>query len=44
MRTLRAAVTGVLALEHGGGSRLARDLDPSFQFLVKVPARGLVSA
>jgi AcrR family transcriptional regulator len=44
VRTLRAAVTGFLALEHGGGYRLARDLDTSFKFLVKVLARGLVSA
>jgi AcrR family transcriptional regulator len=44
VRTLRAAVTGFLALEHGGGYRLERDLDTSFQFLVKVLAKGLVSA
>jgi hypothetical protein len=44
VRTLCAAVTGFLALEHGGGYQLARDPDTSFKFLVKVLARGLVSA
>jgi len=43
VRTLRAAVTGFLALEHGGGFQLARDFDMSFEFLVKVLAKGLVS-
>ena len=44
VRALRAAVTGFLALEHGGGFQLARELDPSFKFLVKVLANGLVSS
>jgi hypothetical protein len=43
VRTLRAAVTGFLALEHDGGYQLARDPDASFKFLVKVLAKGLVS-
>jgi AcrR family transcriptional regulator len=44
VRTLRAAVTGFIGLEQGGGFRIARDLDTSFQFLVKVLADGLVSS
>lgn len=44
VRTLRAAVTGFLALEHGDGFQIARDLDVSFRFMVDVLANGLVSA
>jgi AcrR family transcriptional regulator len=43
VRTLRAAVTGFLVLEHGGGYRMARDPDASFDFLVNVLVQGLVS-
>ena len=41
VRTLRAAVTGFIALEHGGGFQLARDLDASFRYLIAVLAKGL---
>jgi AcrR family transcriptional regulator len=41
VRTLRAAVTGFIALEHGGGYQLARDLDASFRYLIGVLAKGL---
>ena len=41
VRTLRAAVTGFIALEHGGGYRIARDPDVSFQYLIAVLTRGL---
>lgn len=44
VRALRAAVSGFLALEHGGGFRLERDPESSFQFLVKVLANGLVAS
>lgn len=43
VRALRAAVTGFIGLERGGGFQLARDLETSFRFLVKVLADGLVS-
>jgi AcrR family transcriptional regulator len=44
VRTLRAAVTGFIGLEHGGGYQIARDLDLSFRFMVDVLANGLVTA
>lgn len=44
VRTLRAAVSGFLALEHGGGFQLEREMETSFKFLVKVLANGLVSS
>lgn len=44
VRTVRAAVNGFLALEIGGGYQLERDPDASFQFLVKVLAKGLVAS
>jgi AcrR family transcriptional regulator len=41
VRTLRAAVTGFIALEHGGGYQLARDPDQSFRYLIAVLTKGL---
>lgn len=41
VRTLRAAVTGFIALEHGGGYQLARDPDESFRYLIGVLTKGL---
>lgn len=41
VRTLRAAVTGFIALEQGGGYQIARDLDESFAYLTRVLADGL---
>lgn len=41
VRTLRAAVTGFIALEHGGGYRLGREADTSFRYLIAVLAKGL---
>ena len=41
VRTLRAAVVGFIALEHGGGYRLERDADTSFRYLMTVLAKGL---
>ena len=41
VRTLRAAVTGFIALEHGGGYRIARDPHASFRYLIAVLAKGL---
>lgn len=43
VRTLRAAVTGFLALEHTGGLQLERDPEASFKFMVKVLVKGLVA-
>jgi AcrR family transcriptional regulator len=42
VRALRAAVTGFIGLERGGGFQIERDLEASFQFLVGVLADGLV--
>ena len=44
VRTLRAAVTGFIALEHGGGYQLGRDPDASFRYLITVLTKGLSSA
>ena len=41
VRTLRAAVTGLIALEQGGGFQITRDLDESFAYLTRVLAKGL---
>lgn len=41
VRTLRAAVTGFIALERGGGYRFERDPDESFGYLIRTLARGL---
>lgn len=41
VRALRAAVTGFIALEHGGGYRLERDTDASFSYLIGVLTKGL---
>ncbi|MBR7838969.1 WHG domain-containing protein, partial [Actinospica durhamensis] len=41
VRTLRAAVTGFIALEQGGGFQIARDLDESYAYLVRILALGL---
>jgi AcrR family transcriptional regulator len=41
VRTLRAAVTGFIALEQAGGFRLGRDPGESFGYLVRTLARGL---
>ena len=41
VRTLRATVTGFIALEQGGGYQMARDLDASFRYLIGVLAKGL---
>jgi AcrR family transcriptional regulator len=41
VRTLRAAVTGFIALEHGGGYRMSRDPDASFRYLITVLTKGL---
>jgi AcrR family transcriptional regulator len=41
VRTLRAAVTGFIALEHGGGYQLGRDPDESFRYLITVLTKGL---
>ncbi len=42
VRTLRAAVNGFIGLEQGGGFQIARDLDTSFEFLIRVLTDGLV--
>lgn len=44
VRALRAAVGGFIGLERAGGYRMARDLEASFQFLVRILADGLVSS
>ncbi|HET9168955.1 MAG TPA: WHG domain-containing protein [Actinospica sp.] len=44
VRALRAAVTGFIALEHGGGYQLGRDPDASFRYLISVLTKGLTSA
>jgi AcrR family transcriptional regulator len=41
VRALRAVVTGFVGLEHGGGYRLATDLDASFDFLSDLLSTGL---
>jgi AcrR family transcriptional regulator len=41
VRALRAVVVGFVSLEHGGGYRLATDLDASFDFLAELLASGL---
>lgn len=41
VRTLRAAVTGFIALEQGGGFRLGREPGESFGYLVRTLATGL---
>jgi AcrR family transcriptional regulator len=41
VRTLRAAVTGFISLEHGGGFQLGRDPGESYRYLVQVLAAGL---
>lgn len=41
VRTLRAAVTGFIALEQGGGFQLGRSPDESFRYLVRTLAAGL---
>jgi AcrR family transcriptional regulator len=44
VRTLRAAVTGFIALEQGGGYRLERDPDASFRYLIDVLTKGLTTS
>ena len=44
VRTLRAAVVGFIALEHGGGYQLEREADASFRYLIAVLAKGLGAA
>ena len=41
VRKLRAAVTGFIALERGGGYQLGRDPDESFRYLISVLTKGL---
>jgi hypothetical protein len=41
VRTLRAAVTGFISLEQGGGFQLGRDPGESYRYLVRVLAAGL---
>ncbi|WP_034269106.1 TetR/AcrR family transcriptional regulator [Actinospica robiniae] len=43
VRTLRAAVTGFIALEQGGGFQLGRDPGESFRYLVSILAAGLAA-
>lgn len=43
VRALRAAVTGFIALEHGGGYQIARDPEVSFRYLIAVLTTGLGS-
>ena len=40
VRALRAVVVGFVGLEHGGGFRLATDLDSSFEFLTDLLTTG----
>ena len=41
VRTLRAAVTGFIALEYGGGYRMERETEASFRYLIAVLTKGL---
>ncbi|HTJ71895.1 MAG TPA: WHG domain-containing protein [Actinospica sp.] len=43
VRTLRSAVTGFIALEHGAGFQLDRDPDESFRYLIDVLTKGLTT-